>query len=98
MRRSRVSAATVVSVFVFVGASGLAPEARADVQAGAAVRVITPDPLLPVSGGMGVPKPATEKRGELTARAMVFRQGDESVAVVQLDLLGFPSVLVNRVC
>jgi hypothetical protein len=97
MRRSRVSAATVVSVFVFVGASGLAPEARADVQAGAAVRVITPDPLLPVSGGMGVPKPATEKRGELTARAMVVRKGDVSVAIVSLDLLGFPSVLGDRV-
>jgi hypothetical protein len=41
----------------------------AEFQAGAAVRVITPDPLLPVSGGVGVPKPATEKRGELTARA-----------------------------
>jgi hypothetical protein len=59
--------------------------------------VITPDPLLPVSGGMGVPKPSREKRGELTARAIVFRKGDVSVAVVGLDLLGFPSVLGDRV-
>jgi hypothetical protein len=71
--------------------------ARADIQAGAAVRVITPEKYLPVSGGMGIPKPSHEKRGELTARALVLRKGDVSVAVVSLDLLGFPSVLGDRV-
>ena len=71
--------------------------ARAEILVGAAMRVITPDPLLPVSGGMGLPKPAKEKKGELTARAVVFRKGDVSVAVVALDLLGFPSVLGDRV-
>ena len=35
------------------------------------MRVITPDPLLPVSGGLGPTAPATEKRGELTVRAFV---------------------------
>ena len=76
--------------------SGL-PEARAEIQAGAAVRVITPEKFLPVSGGMGVPRPSREKRGELTARVLVLRKGDVSVAVVGLDLLGFPSVLGDRV-
>lgn len=71
--------------------------ARGEFEAGAAVRVITPDPLLPVSGGMGPTRPAREKRGELTARAVVFRGGGVSVAVVSLDLLGFPSVLGDRV-
>src|SRR5881397_1555663 len=71
--------------------------AHAGIEVGAAVRVITPDPLLPVSGGMGIPRPAREKRGELTARAVVFRKGEVSVAVVALDLLGFPSVLGDRV-
>jgi hypothetical protein len=71
--------------------------ARAEIQVGAAVRVITPDPLLPVSGGLGIPKPTKEKRGELTARALVFRKGKISIAVVALDLLGFPSVLGDRV-
>src|SRR5487761_1945860 len=66
-------------------------------EAGAARRIITPDPLLPVSGGMGIPSPSKSKQGELTARAMVFRSGGESVAVVGLDLLGFPSVLGDRV-
>jgi hypothetical protein len=70
---------------------------RAEIQVGAAMRTITPDPLLPVSGGMGIPKPAKGKKGELTARAIVFRNGDVSVAIVSLDLLGFPSVLGDRV-
>ena len=72
------------------------PEAG-ELQVGAAMRVITPNPLLPVSGGMGTPNPTREKKGDLTARAVVFRNGDVSVAVVALDLIGFPSVLGDRV-
>ncbi len=64
---------------------------------GAAVEIITPDPLLPVSGGFGPSNPVKEKRGELTARAVVFKRGETAVAVVSLDLLGFPSVLANRI-
>ena len=60
-------------------------------------RVITPNPLLPVSGGLGPTKPTTEKQGDLMARAIVFQNGETSVAVVSLDLLGFPSVLCERV-
>ena len=66
-------------------------------EAGVGLRSITPDPLLPVSGGVGEPKPVNGKRGELTARAMVFRNGEVTVAVAGLDLLGFPSVLGDRV-
>ena len=58
---------------------------------------ITPDPLLPVSGGMGPTAPVTEKRGDLTARAIVLQRGEVRVAIVSLDLLGFPSVLCDRV-
>ena len=82
---------------VCVGVLGMVPEARAELRVGAAVRVITPDPLLPVSGGMGKPNPAREKRGDLTARALVLRKGEVTVAVVSLDVLGFPSVLGDRV-
>ena len=64
---------------------------------GAAVEIITPDPLLPVSGGFGPSNPVKEKRGDLTARAIVFQRGETTVAVVSLDLLGFPSVLADRV-
>ncbi len=52
--------------------------ARSEIQVGAAVRIITPDPLLPVSGGLGKPQPTKEKRGDLTARALVFRKGEGS--------------------
>ena len=71
--------------------------AAAEFAAGAAVRSITPEKPLPVSGGMGVPNPATKALGELTARAAVVRQGDTCVAFVGLDLLGFPGVLCDRV-
>jgi hypothetical protein len=77
----------------FVTAATLADE----FQVGAAVRVITPDPLLPVSGGMGPTRPVKEKRGELTARAVVFRRRQVLVAVVSIDALGFPSALADRV-
>ena len=66
-------------------------------RSGAALRIITPNPLLPVSGGVGEPQATTEKRGELTARAMVFSDGTTTSAVVGIDVLGFPSVLGDRV-
>jgi hypothetical protein len=81
---------------VFLGLFGNAI-AAAELHVGTGMRVITPDPLLPISGGLGPTSPAKEKRGELTARAIVFQNGSTSVAVVSLDLLGFPSVLCERV-
>jgi len=69
----------------------------AQFKVGAASRVITPDPLLPVSGGMGPTRPATKKLGELTVRAVVVEQNATKVAIVSVDALGFPSVLVQRV-
>jgi hypothetical protein len=86
-----------LSLCAFILASDLSPEAFGQLQVGAALRKITPDPLLPVSGGMGIPRASKEKRGDLTARAVVFRKGDVSVAVLSLDLLGFPAVLGDRV-
>jgi hypothetical protein len=66
---------------------------RADV----AVRIVTPDPLLPVSGGVGPSKPTREKQGELTVRALVLEDGETRLAVVATDFLGFPSALGNKV-
>lgn len=72
--------------------------ARADeLFAGAAIRNITPDPLLPLSGGMGPTTPAKSKQGELEVRALVFKKGNDSLAIVGVDLLGFPSALGRRV-
>jgi hypothetical protein len=71
--------------------------AYGELRVGVGKAIITPNPLLPVSGGVGPGRPATATKGELTARAMVLEQGDTKVAIVQLDLLGFPSVLCARV-
>ena len=69
----------------------------AELRVGTAHRVVTPDPLLPVSGGMGEPSPVKEKRGDLSARAVVFQSGRDKLAIVSLDVLGFPSVLCDRI-
>lgn len=65
-------------------------------RAGASVRVITPDPLLPVSGGIGTPKKTTEKKGDLFARALVFERDGKRVAIVSVDNLGWTAVLGDR--
>ncbi len=84
-------------VTLLLVACSLASTARAELKVGVGKAIITPDPLLPVSGGVGPGRPAKAKQGELTARALVLVQGDTKVAIVQLDLLGFPSVLCERV-
>ncbi len=72
-------------------------QAEAKFQAGVAVRNVTPDPLLPVSGGAGGAEPATKKMGELTVRALVLEKDQTRVAIVGADFLGFPGVLCDRV-
>ncbi len=67
-----------------------------DFKAGAAIRIITPNPLLPVSGGIGTPKKAVEKKGELFVRAVVFEKRGTRIAIVSVDNLGWPSVLGNK--
>ena len=87
----------LLSPFVLLLSLISAASAAGELQVGTGRQVITPDPLLPISGGLGPSSPARDKRGELTARAVVFQSSDVSIAVVSLDLLGFPSVLCDRV-
>ena len=75
----------------------LALSAQAEFRAGIALRIVTPDPLLPVSGGIGPSDPVKEKKGDLNVRALVLQQGDTQVAILSSDFLGFPSVLGDRV-
>jgi len=96
MRNNRTRLWWLAAALVVEGLSTV--PATAELRVGAAVRNITPQTLLPVSGGLGIPKPTTEQRGELTARALVLQQGPTTIAIVSLDLLGFPSVLGERVC
>ncbi|MFD1143298.1 hypothetical protein ACFQ4C_19375 [Larkinella insperata] len=65
-------------------------------RAGAARRVITPNPLLPVSGGIGTPKKVTEQKGDLFVRAFVLEKGPTRIAIVSVDNLGWPSVLGDK--
>jgi hypothetical protein len=90
-------AAASGAAFALTGRAAAEKSAPMQLFVGAAKRVITPNPLLPVSGGMGPTHPAHEKRDELNARAIYLRRGRTSVAIVSLDLLGFPSVLADRV-
>ena len=66
-------------------------------RAGIAVRKVTPSPLLPVSGGVGPSNPVTQKRGDLSVRALVLENRGTRVAFVSTDFLGFPNVLGDRV-
>lgn len=90
----RKTAATSAIVTV---ALGLALPALAEFRAGIAVRVVTPDPLLPVSGGIGPARPARETKGDLTVRALVLDDGATRLAIVSADFLGFPAALGDRV-
>ncbi|MFC1718808.1 hypothetical protein ACFL6S_34470 [Candidatus Poribacteria bacterium] len=69
----------------------------ADIQVGVGKRIVTPDPLLPVSGGIGPGHPATRKLGDLWVRAMVIEEKNTRVAIVGCDFLGFPKILGDRV-
>lgn len=65
-------------------------------KAGAALRIITPEKLLPISGGMGTPELPTGIKGDLFVRALVLEKGATRLAIVTIDNLGWPSVLGDR--
>ena len=71
--------------------------ALAEFRAAIAVRTVTPDPLLPVIGGIGTGRPVTRKEGDLTVRALAFEDGTNRVVIVSSDFLGFPALLGNQV-
>lgn len=70
--------------------------AAQEFKAGASMRVITPSPLLPVSGGIGTPKPVKEKKGDLFVRALVLEEDGTRLAIVGIDNLGWPAVLGDQ--
>lgn len=88
-----------VLLVVVVAFACLVPStvACAEFRAGIAVRDVTPNPLLPVSGGVGSSKSVEKKIGELTVRALVLENNGTRVAICSTDFLGFPGVLCNRV-
>jgi hypothetical protein len=65
-------------------------------KAGTAVRKITPEKLIPISGGMGTPEMPIGMKGDLFARALVLEKGNTRVAIVSIDNLGWPAYLGDR--
>ena len=88
---------TIRFIVLIAVALGQALLLHAEFRAGIVVRVVTPDPLLPVSGGVGPSNPVTKKHGDLPVRAMVLENGGTRVAFVSTDFLGFPAALGDRV-
>src|SRR5215467_12328311 len=84
-------------VLLLVSFAAFVMNCFAEFRVGIAYRVVTPDPLLPVSGGVGPSHPVKKKEGELNVRALVLEQEKTRVAIVSADFLGFPAVLGNKV-
>ena len=70
---------------------------HAEFKSAIAIRVVTPDPLLPLVGGVGASSPSTEARGDLTVRALVLENDGVRVAICSTDFIGFPSPLCKKV-
>ena len=81
------------TLFLFFSVVLVSSNSFAALRAGIAVRTVTPDPLLPLIGGVGPSHPATRKEGDLTVRALVLEEGPTRIAIVSSDFLGFPSAL-----
>jgi hypothetical protein len=84
--------AVIVAICLLHACPGLA-----EFRAAIAVRNVTPDPLIPVSGGIGPSGPVNRKFGELTVRALVLENDGMRVAICSTDFLGFPGVLCSKV-
>ena len=65
-------------------------------KAGAAMKDITPDHLIPISGGMGTPDMPKDFKGKLTVRAFVLEKGATRIAIVSVDNIGWPAYLGDR--
>ena len=97
MKPKRSTSALILSLAFAILWLAAGSVAWAGFRAGIAVRNVTPDPLLPVSGGVGPSKRTSRKLGELTVRAFVLEQGGVRAAICSTDFLGFPGVLCDRV-
>jgi hypothetical protein len=66
-------------------------------KAGVARRVVTPDPLLPVTRGPGDGRQPEQLLMDLEVRALVLEQGETRIALLSMPFLGWTSPLCNRV-
>jgi hypothetical protein len=84
----------ILPIVCFTLVCGLA---AAEFRAAIATRDVTPQKLLPISGGMGPSEPTNDFRGKLTVRALVIADADTTMAICSVDFLGYPAALGNRV-
>ena len=85
-----------ILLFFFLWQAAIFPALAADFRVGVGSRIVTPDPLLPVSGGVGPSHATSRKEGDLEVRALVLAEGETHVAIVSADFLGFPALLGNK--
>lgn len=95
-RRSRNFIRTLCAMTIAMGLFQVRG-ANAEFRAAIAVRDVTPDPLLPVSGGVGPSNSVNQKIGRLTVRALTLENGDVRISICSTDFLGFPGVLCDKV-
>ena len=74
----------------------IAPSQGQTLKAGAAMRDITPDHLIPISGGMGTPEMPNGFQGKLSVRAFVMEKGSTRFAIVGVDNIGWPAFLGDK--
>jgi hypothetical protein len=80
-----------------LGLLALALPARAELRAAIIVRDVTPDALLPVSGGVGSSHPATREAGELTACGLLLENDGTGLTFPSADSLSFSAVFGDNV-
>ena len=84
---------SAILILIIFPLSGLYAQ---DFKAGTAKRIITPEKLLPISGGMGTPEIPVGVEGDLFVRALVLEKGETRTAIVGIDNLGWPGVLGDQ--
>lgn len=83
----------ILLLFILIHTAGTNAQS---LRAGAAKRVITPEKLIPISGGMGTPVTPTGRKGDLFVRVFVLEKQSTRVAIVSIDNIGWPAYLGDR--
>jgi len=95
MKSSRHLAPTCVAIGIAIGIAMHSTATAAPLRAGTAVVDITP-PIPYRMSGYFEERLSTGTKDPLHAKAIVFREGDESAALVFCDLVGLPSAVTNQ--
>jgi hypothetical protein len=97
MNRPSYRTSTSLAVTTIVLALSYTGPLFGSFRAAIAVRDVTPEKPLPVSGGVGPSHPTTKMLGRLTVRALILENGNTRVALCSTDFLGFPGILCDKV-